>query len=631
MLASARHILEGLGKKDAGVITVADTMETSRLFAEARFNGDGIVPPESAEDAAVRAAAADIIACLGGEVDRSGHPGVTAAKIESFFAEASAFDAWWQKSEADAKAVLPLGQKTADGFAAFAAVRAKIDDWFGRCRLAAYDPRAQEALNREEKSWLEIAAKDLSIDAKEIRGFPIAKVEAGGHLPLDGAVNPAWSEAIAALRDAVVRPLLGKDRTSLAEGDWIEICRRMAGYEAWQKARAGSPVEKLGIERVRALLKSGARDALVKLVAADLAVEGQVAAIAAVEKATRLRRDLHLLLLNFVSFADFYSRRRKAVFQAGTLYLDSRSCDLCVRVHDPGRHAALAGLAKTYLAYCDLSRPSGERMTVACAFTAGDSDHLIVGRNGLFYDRRGRDWDATVTRIIENPISIGQAFWAPYKRVLRWIEEQVAKRAAAADAAASDRLVGAVTTAEESAKSGQPPAQKPRFDIGVVAALGVAVGGITAALGALLDSFFGLGKWMPLGVVAVILLISGPSMLIAWLKLRQRNLGPILDANGWAVNGRMKVNIPLGAALTDVASLPRGAERSLVDPFAAKRPVWPKVLIVLVVLGLAAWGLHRTGHLQKGWDWVKVKIGLSTAAATPTPGPASAPSGGPPK
>jgi len=43
---------------------------------------------------------------------------------------------------------------------------------------------------------------------------------------------------------------------------------------------------------------------------------------------------------------------------------------------------------------------------------------------------------------------------------------------------------------------GGPKPGKLKIDIGVVAALGVAVGGITAALGVLLQAFFGLGVWM---------------------------------------------------------------------------------------------------------------------------------------
>src|SRR5262249_39060860 len=163
------------------------------------------------------------------------------------------------------------------------------------------------------------------------------------------------------------------------------------------------------------------------------AVAPEIDAIARCEKLARLCRDFHRLLENYVSFTDFYARRG-AIFQAGTLYLDGRSLELCFHVVDAAKHATMGPMAKTCLAYVDCTRPGGEKTTVACAFTAGDSDNLFAGRNGLFYDRKGRDWNATIVRILDNPISIGQAFWAPYKKVLRFIEESVARRAAAADA-----------------------------------------------------------------------------------------------------------------------------------------------------------------------------------------------------
>src|SRR6185436_18694565 len=116
---------------------------------------------------------------------------------------------------------------------------------------------------------------------------------------------------------------------------------------------------------------------------------------------------------------------------------DQRGCELCLTVEDAGRHATMAGLAGTYLAYCDCVRKAtGEKMNIVAAFTDGDSDNLMVGRNGIFYDRKGRDWDATITKIVDNPISVRQAFWSPYKKFVRLLEEQIAKRAAAADASA---------------------------------------------------------------------------------------------------------------------------------------------------------------------------------------------------
>ena len=69
-------------------------------------------------------------------------------------------------------------------------------------------------------------------------------------------------------------------------------------------------------------------------------------------------------------------------------------------------------------------------------------------------------------------------------------------------------------------------------------------------------------------------------MAIAWLKLRKRNLGPILDANGWAVNAKAKMNVPFGGALTGVAALPPGATFGAADKFAEKPAVWPKLLLV---------------------------------------------------
>jgi hypothetical protein len=83
-------------------------------------------------------------------------------------------------------------------------------------------------------------------------------------------------------------------------------------------------------------------------------------------------------------------------------------------------------------------------------------------------------------------------------------------------------------------------------------------------------------------------------MLLAYLKLRQRNLGPLLDASGWAINGRARINVPFGGALTVLAALPEGAERSLKDPYAEKRRPWGLYLTLLLLGAVAfAWYVGR--------------------------------------
>ena len=172
------------------------------------------------------------------------------------------------------------------------------------------------------------------------------------------------------------------------------------------------------------------------LIERDLQLADQVDTIVKVVRLVHFNRDLHRLLNNFVAFRDFYAQGPKAIFQAGTLYIDSRACELCVRVESVEAHSPLANLSRTYLAYCDCKRRnSSERMLITAAFTGGDSDNLMVGRNGVFYDAKGDDWDATIVKIIDHPISVSQAFWSPYKRIGRMIGQQIEKFAAAKDKA----------------------------------------------------------------------------------------------------------------------------------------------------------------------------------------------------
>jgi hypothetical protein len=312
-------------------------------------------------------------------------------------------------------------------------------------------------------------------------------------------------------------------------------------------------------------------------------------------------RDLHTLLRNFVSFSDFYDPARSAVFQAGTLYLDARSCDLCVRVEDPAAHATLASLSRMYVAYCECRRAGGGTMKIAACFTQGDSDYLMVGRNGIFYDRQGRDWDATIVKIVENPISIRQAFFAPYKKFLRLVEEQVARFAAAKEQQSGARLAdaasGTVDRATGTAAAAKPQAVDIGKMVGIIAAIGVGAGALGTLLGGLVSGFLRLEPWWAklFAIAGVLLVISGPSVLIATLNLRQRTLGPVLDANGWAVNGRVKVNLPLGYTLTARALLPPGSIRSFKDPYedraAARRRFlfWAAVVLIGMALAAARW------------------------------------------
>ncbi len=633
VLMAAKTVLQGLGKGDSPVISVDDTADALKAFNSMRFNGDGVITADTADTPEARALIEDILATVGGVDDCSGKPGINEEKAKAFFTAVGEYLQWYEKASQDT-ALLPLQDATPQAFDAYLAVRHKIDDFFVRCQIAAFDARAIAALNREEKEYYALTVQDLVITSDEIRRLPLAHVDAARPLPLYEGVNPAWSAAMNTFVNTVVKPLFA-DVTTLTEVNWNDIKSRFAPFEGWQASKVGVVVEKLGLPRLQAVADPATQQHLDALFAQEKAQEITAKAIASVEQLVRYARDIYKLATNFVSFQQFYQRKAPAIFQIGTLYLDQRACELCVRVDDVAKHSVMAPLSRAYLAYCDCTRPAtGEKMTVAAAFTNGDSDNLMVGRNGIFYDRDGKDWDATIVRLVDNPISLRQAFWSPYKKLMRFVEDQVAKRAAASDTAANDMLAGTTTKLADAASTGKADAVAPKkFDVGVVAAIGVAVGGITAAFGAILQAFFGLGLWMPLGIGGILMLISGPSMLIAWLKLRQRNVGPLLDACGWAINSNALVNVPFGGSLTRLAMLPKGSRLDSVDPFAERKRPWKTYAILagIVVVALCwLFGkfdpvLPKIVRSETVFSWVEPVTQTLTPAPVEAAKPAPAP------
>lgn len=594
LLAAARHILQNLGKPAEKIITAADVSDTEKLFTQAQFNGDGVIPVSAAGDEPVRKVLEEIVAALGLENDQGRQPGVDQAKADAFFAALREYETWWCEGEALARSgagTIPISEAALDALAGGAPLRAKLDDYFARCRLAEFDARAEEALNPAAPEYAAMKAADLSRDNAAMAALPLQRVGPRRPLNLEEGVNPAWAAALRKFRTAVLIPALGRPAGVLEEEEWAAVSQKLAAYDSWLNAQKGAAVKKLGIVRVREILAGKAREQINELLKRDLALAPEFADIENVTRLVLLYRDLFVLLRNFVNFANFYDPKVSSIFDAGRLYLDQRSCHLCLRVEDPAAHAAIAGLSKMYLAYCDCTRPSGEKMKIVAAFTQGDADYLMVGRHGVFFDRKGKDWDALITKTVENPISIWQSFWSPYKRLIRFVEEQIARFAEHREKAAHEHTTTLVTTTAQGTLPDKPEA-KERFDVGrfagIFAAIGLAIGAIGAALGAMLAVFASLSWWqMPLAIGAIALVVSGPAMMIAWLKLRLRTLGPLLEGNGWAINGRIKVNIPLGASLTAVRKLPANSRLSLLDPFEDKHTQRQRLLLAFLFLAAA--------------------------------------------
>ena len=455
----------------------------------------------------------------------------------------------------------------------------------------------------EEKDTLKIA--DLNEENAEAKQMAdIARRVAGKEDTITLAAVQAAVAAIAIEQKPLPEAPLAADIIAAVHNNEAE-------FNAWFRA---AELEKMGLAATDPEQQPKiAEKEWKKLTAQVAAYEAEVAAItaenqAAVDAATgeyqpllkllQLKRDFYTLLKNYISFQDFYNREVKAIFQCGRLVIDQRACELCVRVADAGKMAAEASKSGMYLLFCDCeNKAQGKKLSIVAAMTQGDIHNLEVGKNCIFYDRNGLDYDAVVTKIIDNPISIRQAFWTPYRKFANWVSDLVNKSVAEKESKGLEDMKANATVATEKAKEdaekGKKAEVKPAFDIakfaGIFAAIGMALGMIGTALVSVGKGLKGLEWWQYLIVfVAILLIISGPSMLLAYFKLRRRNLAPVLNANGWAVNAEAIINVPFGVTLTSQAKFPLVRAK---DPFKKDMSLGAKILITLCVILLLCCGV----------------------------------------
>ena len=629
----SRQILESLGV-EGDHINISHTSDSLAIFAKTRFNGDGVITPASTDDEGLKDLIAKIMERMGDVDDRSGEKGINQEKLEAFYKACTDYAAWVHSANEDNK---PFGNDTDAALDACNAIKAKVSDYFMRCKLIAFSEETAAALDVQVAKVEAISGNDLSTCTDEIASYPLARPTKECTMALNGQVNPAWKGAWDALKTQVLDKVFdGKE--SFTEQEWNEVVARFDAYEAWKGAKVGAEVEELGIETIDKILADNRQADLQALIDQDNAVADEVNSITEVDKLLYLKRDFYLLLRNYVTFSDFYSRRpgSEAVFQCGKLYIDQRCLDLCIRVEDMVKHTEMAGLSGMYLIYCTCtSKVLNKTMNIVAVLTDGDVDNMRAGKNAIFYDRSGQDWDAVVTKVVDNPISIRQAFFSPYKKLGRFITDKINKSAAEKEAKSMQNLTAKTDGAIAGTQANMAAAQQnpqggaakpatpaaPQFDIakfaGIFAAIGMALGMIGSAVMQIID------PWYNVLILLAVLAIgtSGPSVFIAWTKLRKRNLGPILNANGWAINSKVIVNIIFGQTLTSLAKYPKLDLDENDDPFMYKTPMWKKVLrrvITVIVIAALVWAIMFGMHLGPYAKYYNINVTSTEPACSVT-------------
>lgn len=374
--------------------------------------------------------------------------------------------------------------------------------------------------------------------------MPLVMEEPDKVLPLDNRLNPAHREALFAFRDKCVKEILG-DVESLDFISWRRVKAAFAPYRAHQAAK---PV-------MNADMKGRLEEE---------------------ERLLRYKLGLLEFLENFVNMKRLYSKDSLAIFQVGTLRIDAREMVLSFDVESEAAHSALAGKSNCCVIYLKLVNPATKATRSVCSVvTKGSIGRLYVGRNGVFHDLDGNEWEAVITRIVENQVSLAEAFWMPWRKVGEAISGTARKFLGDKQSCAQKTLDKGTKNAES---GGAALASS-------VAAVGIAVGMIGAAAASFAAVFTGMSAWqLAASLAALVLVVSMPSVVLTWFKLRRRDIGAILNASGWAVNRPMAFSIKRASDFTKC--LP--CRRCLI--------FWAKLILAALVASGAyfGWKYHKS-------------------------------------
>ena len=614
LMDSARYILRILDRQDADTISLDEVRTFLANLQRQPLNGDGILVPETAgADADAAAFIRDAIACVATEkTDASGKPGVGEAELKTFEDAIRAHQEWRTKGEIPEgeshSPVMPLGANTPGIYAVFERHADKIDLFFALCDAIAFEPRTEPNL----------AGKDAELQSRDfdkiedlnacLAGIPIARPTPEGTLPLsDWSINPVFRLWIGELKEQVLKPVLGNVPEVLTPQDWQRVKAMLAPYAAYLTEKKGACVEALPSDKLVAYRDGPALTGAHELVAADRAVAAVRAGVLDLERLLLYHRYFLRFANNFVSFSELYDVADRAMFERGSAVIDGRWFNFAVEVDNVAQHVAIAKTSNIFTLYLDVTgKPDGAKFCVAVPATSGTKGNLVVGKRGIFFDTNGKDYDARVIQVIENPISIREALTAQFTRLWNFVIGKIEAMSGSSEKELqknADALLKDPMPAAEGAAGGMPGGTAGLL-MGVsvsAAAIGSAFAFITKTMTSMSRHQVGLGL---LGAAAVVVV---PVSLIAIIKLRRQDLSALLEGCGWAVNTRMRFDRAQRRQFTRREPYPEEAT-------GTPRKRWCTMLILAAVaLAILIGG---------GWAWKSCRPNRQPQA-TPAPTPAS--------
>lgn len=558
---TARIALSNLGLQGAQSITLAQISDQKNIIAEALQNGDGIIPPEPVENQRAAECIRKIMTLIGKQKDCSGLEGIGEEELGIFETQAKARLAWLDECAANREKILPFGDKTKELYASFKELEETLDSFFKICEALS--------LSAEVRDGRVVIQNQLDpMDAKSVDSFllksPAAPANPAGELDLTKVRHPLWRKKILAFFEAYP----DAPRSVITAEFWRGVKNLLAPCGEWLSRKPDTKIEGEDPEQLRAYLADGSTDYIRTLILRDKEVKKNLDNCSLVRKLILYQQNMMEFLNNFVTLSRIFDRSVNSMLQAGRLIMDGRCFTLCVIVNNIAEHKKISESSNICVMYLDAVSLSGgaqKTMKLAVAVTSGTMRHLFIGKSGIFYTGDGGIWDAKIIDFIQQPVSIMEAIKMPFYKFGDFVQKQADKFFSTRSKQYEDSLakdIQAKSALPAPGASTPPPAAAPSGSSQMSGSMllmggGVGIAAIGSAFAFIAKSVQGISIMSLITVILGIMLVfGGPIILISLIKLFRRNLSIFLEANGFALNGQMRLSLRMGRFFTYTPPLP---------------------------------------------------------------------------
>ncbi len=589
IVATMGKILQRLGRSDSDSISLEQVRQVKAEMEALPVSEAGVVLPQTAEDGATRQFIVDVVNATGGAPHPSGQPGVGIQQLEAFVRAAEAQLTWYQAgllpNGKDKTDIMPLGVATSQAYAILTAIRPKLDQYFAQCQAVALDQRFVQQMGWTEAELVGLDFDDPAVIDDVLRKAPLAKARPDGLLPLNEPINPFYQDLLEQFRTEVAAKVLGEHPAELSAGQWWQIKALFSAHKVWQEAKPPSVV----VDRAPETLQKYLEGRFVEAVRSRIAESAEAALamdnLRLVEKCLLYQAHLIDLANNFVSFPHLYDPAGRALFEMGSLVMDGRRFNLAVRVQNRQRHIELAQRSNMFVLYAEILPSDGEPYELAVPVTSGGKGKLTVHKRGVFTDRSGNEHDARIVHILDNPISLQEAIVAPFRRLGRLLTGKIESLTTEAEKKLDTKTSAAISQVTPAAQAPVPTKLSPMATGGLLMGAGVAAAAVGSAV-AYIGKTIAQAGYLPivLALLGAALLVALPTTIVAFLKLRKRDLSAILEGSGWAINARMRLTRRQRRFFSQRPAYPKGAhgtKKGLI--------VWLVALVVLILLAVGGY------------------------------------------